>query len=85
MPKSKTNTTNSTAASSKKSVDVLLQESISVRDLLSGMAKNIVPKSEWYIISKNWIDKWQVHVGFDDNSTPDPSAHPGKVDSSDII
>jgi hypothetical protein len=31
------------------------------------MAKNIQVSSEWFIVSVNWINKWQKFVRFDED------------------
>lgn len=51
------------------------------------MAKNIQASSEWFIVSVNWINKWQKYVRFDDDeqSESENFQRPGKIDNSDII
>ena len=52
--------------------------------MIQNMAKSVEENSEWYIISMDWINKWQKHVGFDDTEA-NKGPKPGKIDNSDII
>ena len=49
------------------------------------MAKSVEVDSVWYIVSMNWINKWQCYTGFNDDSQPAPECKPGEIDNSDII
>ena len=40
-------------------------EADKVKFMISEMAKSVKEGSEWYIVSMNWINKWQKYVGFD--------------------
>lgn len=33
--------------------------------MIKGMAKTVEVGSEWYVVSMDWIGKWQRYVGFD--------------------
>ena len=60
-----------------------VNEADKLKTMISDMAKVVKNDSIWYIISMNWINKWQQFIGFD--GEPDSKSHPGKMDNSDII
>ena len=57
------------------------------------MDKQVVEGSEWFLISKKWMDAWEKYVYFDEvNGTGEGEkisenerVKPGKIDNSDII
>jgi hypothetical protein len=42
----------------KTSPEQLIQEADDVREMIGSMSKNVQPKSEWFIVSQSWINKW---------------------------
>ena len=61
-------------------------EAEEVRDMIKEMAKVPELGSTWYIVSMNWIARWQSFVGFDKDDKEDDiedlkKAHPGKMDN----
>jgi len=46
------------------------------------MAKSVAVGSTWYVVSFNWIEKWQQWVGYDKEKT---DREPGEIDNSDLI
>ena len=48
------------------------------------MSKSTEVGSEWYIVSMEWIFKWQKFVKFGGESDQ-AGEHPGFIDNSDII
>jgi hypothetical protein len=59
-------------------------EAEKVKYMIQNMAKTVAEKSEWFIVSMQWINKWQKHVGFDE-SEAEKGPNPGKIDNKDII
>lgn len=63
-----------------------VSEADKIREMIMNMPKTVEVGSVWYIISMQWIYKWQAYVGFDDqNKDMVGKNHPGKIDNSDII
>ena len=50
------------------------------------MPKTLTVGTSWYVVSMQWILKWQLFVGFEDDLKDHVGEqHPGKIDNSDII
>lgn len=48
------------------SVDtVRFEEAKELYRMIQKMEKRVEPGSKWYIVSMEWIEKWQRHVYFD--------------------
>ena len=60
-------------------------EAQQIKSMIQNMSKSVEKDSVWYIVSMNWIQKWQTHVGFEEGSRAQPEHSPGKIDNSDII
>jgi hypothetical protein len=43
---------------------------------------DVVDGSVWYLIEKEWFNKWKDYVGFDDTSD---SRHPGDINNSYLL
>jgi len=52
--------------------------------LIKDMPKSVKIGSIWYVVSLNWIEKWQKWVGYDDEKDKS-DVSPGQMDSSDLV
>lgn len=61
--------------------------------MIDRMDRLVKPGTVWYILSMDWVKKWQVYTYFDHLTEDKPqklslqerSQHPGKLDNSPII
>lgn len=79
----KKKTKNNSKTEETESVE--LPEAEEVRELIKSMPKSVEKKSEWFVVSMCWINKWQTYVGFEEGSKPEPDHPPGPIDNTDII